>query len=193
MLKIMTIALSIILGTFTVLRADKGKTVSVMSVDQLCSKFSSNENNFKQFRGRELVISGNLSAIGDKRKAFLGNKINFIAELVISPATKKGRFGGGIVQTGCTVTCLLSVPGEQCQNNADGELECNEITSPKLQENQRILLSLNSGSPLTIKGILRGKSQVPQYSTLGTQVGIVNFVLSECEIIKVATDDNTTE
>jgi hypothetical protein len=189
MLKIITIAL--LIGIVSVCRANEGKDPVVMSVDQLCSKLSSNEDNFKQSKGRELVLSGSLSSIGDKRKAFLGNNIDFLAELIISPTPKKDAYGIVVPQTGCTVTCLFSVPGEQCQDNADGELECKEITGPKLQENERILLKLNSGTPLTVKGVLRSKSQTPQYSTLGNQVTIVNFVLSRCGIIKVGSDDNS--
>ncbi|MER3446757.1 MAG: hypothetical protein C4291_07905 [Candidatus Dadabacteria bacterium] len=191
MLKIIVLVLSITIGIVVISKADEGKSPSVMSVDRLCSKASS-DSGFAELKDNELILSGSLSSIENKRKAFLGNKINFIAELIISPTPKNNQYGE-VAQTGCTVTCLLGVPGEQCQNNADGELECNEITSPKLQENQRILLSLNSGSPLTVRGILRGKSQVPQYSALGNQVNIVNFVLSGCEIIKVATYDNNTE
>lgn len=190
MLKIIAIALSIMVGIVSASRADEEGNPVVMSVDQLCSKLSSNEGNFKQFKGRELVLSGSLSSIGDKRKAFLGNNINFIAELIISPTPRKGPYGGVVAQTGCTVTCLLSVPGEQCGYREDGELECKEITSPKLKENEKILLKLKGGNPLIVRGILRSKSQLPQYSTLGNQVSIVNFILSGCGIVKVATDKN---
>jgi hypothetical protein len=162
MLKIIAVVLSITVGIVSFSRADEGKNPVVMSVDQLCSKLSSGDDNFKQFRGRELVLSGSLSSIGDKRKAYLGTNIDFIAELIISPAPKKDAYGAVVPQTGCTVTCLLSVPGEQCQYNADGELGCKEIINPKLQENERILLKLNSGNPLTVMGVLRSKSQTPQ-------------------------------
>ena len=190
MLKIITIALSIMVGVVIVSGADEEKKPVTMSVDQLCSKLSSNEDNFKQFKGNELVISGSLSSIGDKRQAYLGTNIDFLEKLIISPMPKKDPYGIAVVQASCTVTCLLSVPGEQCQDNADGELKCKEITNPKLEENKRILLKLNSGNPLTVKGVLKSKSQTPQYSTLGNQVSVVNFVLSGCGIIKVATDDN---
>lgn len=190
MLKIITIVFSIMVGIVSVSNADEETNPVAMSVDQLCSKLSSNEDNFKQLKGKELVISGSLSSIGDKRQAYLGTNIDFLEKLIISPRPKKDPYGVEVVQTGCTVTCLLSVPGEQCQDNADGELECKEITNPRLKENKRILLKLNSGSPLTVKGVLKSKSQTPQYSTLGNQVSVVNFVLSGCGIIKVATDDN---
>jgi hypothetical protein len=190
MLKTMIIALSIIVGIVSISKADEDVKPVAMSVDQLCSKLSSSEDNFKQFKGKELVISGSLSSIGDKRQAYLGTNIDFLEKLIISPTPEKDPYGVVVSQTGCNVTCLLSVPGERCQDNADGELECKEITNPKLEENKRILLKLNSGNPLTVKGVLRSKSQTPQYSTLGNQVSIINFVFSGCQIIKVSTDDN---
>lgn len=190
MLKAIIIALSIIVGIVSISKADENGKPVAMSVDQLCSKLSSSDGNFKQFQGKELVISGSLSSIGDKRQAYLGTNIDFLEKLIISPTPKKDPYGVEVVQMSCTVTCLLSVPGEQCQDNADGELECKEITNPRLEENKRILLKLNSGNPLTAKGVLKSKSQTPQYSNSGNQVSVVNFVLSGCEIMKVATDDN---
>lgn len=190
MFKVITIVLSIIVGIVSISKADEDGKPVAMSVDQLCSKLSSSEDDFKQFKGKELVISGSLSSIGDKRQAYLGTNIDFLEKLIISPTPKKDPYGVVVSQTACNVTCLLGVPGEQCQDNADGELECKEITNPKLEENKRILLKLNSGNPLTVKGILKSKSQTPQYSTLGNQASIINFVFSGCQIIKVATDDN---
>jgi hypothetical protein len=189
-LKTIIILLSIMVGIVSVSNADEGMNPVEMSVGKLCSKLSFSEDNFKQLKGKELVISGSLSSIGDKRQAYLGTNIDFLEKLIISQTPKKDPYGVEVVQTNCTVTCLLSVPGEQCQDNADGELECKQITNPKLEENKRILLKLNSGNPLTVRGVLKSKSQTPQYSTLGNQASIVNFVLSRCAIIKVATDDN---
>lgn len=190
MLKILTLVLSTIVWIVGISKADEDQKPVAMSVNQVCSKLSSSEDNFKQFRGRELVISGSLSSIGDKRQAYLGTNIDFLEKLIISPTPKKDSYGVEVVETSCTVTCLLSVPGEQCQDNADGELECKTITNPSLEENKRLLLKLNSGNPLTVMGILKSKSQTPQYSTLGNQASIVNFVLSACRIMKAATDDN---
>src|SRR5713101_1134653 len=106
MLKIIIIALSIMLEVYSTTIADEQNIPVVMSVDQLCSKTSPN-NGFAELKGTELILSGSLSSIGNKRKAFLGNNINFIAELVISPAPKKDAYGVAVPQTGCTVTCLL--------------------------------------------------------------------------------------
>lgn len=139
MRKFIILALSIALGIANVTRAKEEKKPIVMSAEWLCSELLFNEHAFKKFEGTESVIRGRLSSIGDKRKAYLGNRMDSIVELVIKES-KKEPYGKEFPGTGCYISCLVNVPGEQCEHR-DGKYECKEITDPKLEENKKIYLS----------------------------------------------------
>jgi len=162
---------------------DEKKPV-LISAEELCSKLSSDENAFKAFKGTEIITYGRLSSVGDKRKAYLGNRMNTIVDLVITPESKKEPFGKDFAYTDCYISCLVNVPGEQCEHQ-DGKYECKEITNPKLEENKRIVLKLSGGESITVKGEPENLSQIPLYSAGGRKKQIVNIILSKCEIVKI--------
>src|SRR3972149_6456608 len=66
---------------------DEKKPV-LISAEELCSKLSSNENAFKTSKGTGIKIYGKLSSVGDKRKAYLGNRMDSVVDLVITPQPK---------------------------------------------------------------------------------------------------------
>src|SRR3989304_2644880 len=87
----------------------------LISAEELCSELSSDENAFKTFKGTEITIYGKLSSVGDKRKAYLGNRMDSVVDLVIMPQPKKEPFGKDLTDTDCCISCLVNVPGERCE------------------------------------------------------------------------------
>src|SRR3990172_8242952 len=122
----------------------------LISAEELCSELSSNENAFKILKGTEVITYGSLSSVGNKRKAYLGNRMNTIADLVITPESKKEPCAKDLAYTDWYISCLVNVPGEQCEHQ-DGKDECKEITNPKLEENKRIVLKLSGGESIDRK------------------------------------------
>ena len=162
---------------------DEKKPV-LISAEELCSKLSSDENAFKAFKGTEIITYGRLSSVGDKRKAYLGNRMDSVVDLVITPEPKKDPFGKEIPDTGCYISCLVNVPGEQCEY-INGKYKCKEITNTRLEENRRIILKLSGGESITVKGEPENMSLIPLYSIGGHKKQIVNIILSKCEIVQI--------
>jgi hypothetical protein len=183
MRKSIIIILFIAVELYSIARAKEEGKLVIMPAEQLCSEIVSNENALKELKGKEVTIHGRVSSIGDKRTAYLGNRIDSIVELVITPEPKKDPFGKEISDTGCYISCFINVPGERCEHR-DGKLECQEITNPKLEENMSIILNLSGGESITVGGELTNLSLIPLYSIGGHKRQIVNPVLSKCEIIE---------
>ncbi len=164
--------------------AKEDKKPVLLSAEELCSKLLSDENAFKTFNGTEITIYGKLSSVGDKRKAYLGNRMDSVVDLVITPQPKKEPFGKDFTDTDCYISCLVNVPGEQCEY-IDGEYECKEITNPKYEENKRFMLELSGGESITVRGKAENMSLIPLYSIGGHKKQIVNIILSKCEIVRI--------
>jgi hypothetical protein len=175
--------LLIVVELYSIARAKEEGKPLIMPAQQLCSEIVSNENTLKELKGKELTIHGRVSSIGDKRTAYLGNRIDSIVELVIIPEPKKDPFGKEISDTGCYISCFINVPGERCEHR-DGKLECLEITNPKLEENMSIILDLRGGESITVGGEFTNLSLIPLYSIGGHKRQIVNAVISKCGIIE---------
>jgi hypothetical protein len=156
----------------------------IMSAEQLCSEVASSEDALRELKGAEVIINGKVSSIGDKRRVYLGNRIDSIVELVITPEPRKDPFGKEIPDRGCYISCFIDVPGVQCEHH-DGKLECKEITSPKLEENMSVILELSGDESITVRGDLGDVSLIPLYSIGGHKRQIVNAVLSKCEIVEI--------
>jgi hypothetical protein len=166
--------------------AKEEKKPVLLSAEELCSEFSSNENAFKKFRGTEIITYGSLSSVGDKRKAYLGNRMDSVVDLVITPEQKIGPFGKNLTDTDCYISCLVNVPGEQCEHRG-GRYECREVTSPKLEENKRVILGIGGGESITVSGKVENISLIPLYSIGDRKKQIVNIILATCEILKIET------
>src|SRR3989337_2448913 len=164
--------------------AKEEKEPVLISAEELCSKLSSDENAFKTFKGTENTIYGKLSSVGDKRKAYLGNRMDSVIDLVITPRPKKEPFSEDFTHTDCYISCLVNVPGEHCEYR-DGRYECKEITNTRLEENRRIILKLSGGESITVKGEPENMSLIPLYSIGGHKKQIVNIILSKCKIVKM--------
>jgi hypothetical protein len=172
----------IALGPYIVTGTKEEEKQVIMPAERLCSEMASNEEALKELKGKEAIILGRVSSIGDKREVYLGNRIDSIVELVIIPEPKRDPFGRVVPDTGCYVSCFIDVPGERCEHR-DGKLECREVTSPKLEENVGAILKLRGGESITVRGEIRGLSLIPIYSIGGHKRQIVNPVLSRCEIV----------
>lgn len=165
-------------------RAGEEEMPGVMPAEQLCSELLSGDRVFEKLKGTDVMVHGRLSSIGDKRKAFLGNRINSVVELIITPEPKKGPFGKEARNGGCYISCFINVPGELCEFQ-DGQYKCRQITSPKLEENLRSILKLADGDSLTIRGELWRKSLLSQYSIGGHKSRMLSVTLSGCEIVEI--------
>ena len=165
-------------------RAGEEEMPGVMPAEQLCSKLLSGDRVFEKLKGTDVMVHGRLSSIGDKRKAYLGNRINSVVGLVITQEPKKESYGKESLNVGCYISCFINVPGELCEFR-DGEYKCRQITSPKLEENLRSILKLVDGGPLTIRGELWRKSLLSQYSIGGDKSQILSITLSGCEIVEI--------
>jgi hypothetical protein len=181
----------IIVGLFTVLaiinvvRAEEDKRSKVIPADQFCSEIMATDESYDKLKGKEFVIRGVVSSIGDKRKAFLGNRINAVVDLIISPEIKRDSYGRKIEPlTTCLISSEIKVPGEECEFR-NGRYECRHVTSSKLEDNKRTVLKLREGEEITVRGILEGKSVLDQYSLDDKKRQILNISLSDGEIIKV--------
>ena len=184
MRKSIIIILFIAVELYSIARAEEEGKQVIMPVERLCFEMAANESALEKLKGTEVIIQGKVTSIGDKRKVYLGNRIDSIVELMVTPEPKKDLFGKEIPDTGCYISCFINVPGEQCEHH-NGKLECKEITNPKLEENMSIILKLSGDESITVRGELRNLSLIPLYSIGGHKRQIVNPVLSKCEIIEI--------
>jgi len=164
--------------------AKEDKHSVIAPAEQLCSEVASSKDALRELKGAEVIINVKVSSIGDKRRVYLGNRIDSIVELVITPEPRKDPFGKEIPDRGCYISCFIDVPGVQCGHH-DGKLECKEITSPKLEENIGVILKLSGDESITVRGDLGDVSLIPLYSIGGHKRQIVNAVLSKCEIVEI--------
>lgn len=181
----MIIALLTIVATINFVGAEEDKRPKVIPAEQFCSEILASDESYNELKGKEFVIRGIVSSIGDKRKAFLGNRINSVVDLIISPEIKIDPYGRKIeTLSTCLISSQIKVPGEECEFR-DGRYECRDITDPKLEDNKRTVLKLSEGEVITVRGILEGKSLLHQYALDNKKRQIVNISLSDSEIIEI--------
>ncbi|GIW48063.1 MAG: hypothetical protein KatS3mg078_1940 [Deltaproteobacteria bacterium] len=174
----MSIFALILIATFTLLEpnlsyADNTKEQRKLSVKELCLVPST-----EKLKGKEVRVYGQVSSIGDKRRAFLGNRINQVVDIVLTPIKEDKT------HPGCYVSCPVKVPGEVCQH-VNGKLHCREITSPELKANLETISRLKGGETITVKGILKEIQIIPLHSIGGQSKYIANPILLECSILEI--------
>lgn len=181
----------IVVGLFTVVtiinvvRAEEDKGPKVIPGEQFCSEIMATDESYNKLKGKEFVVRGVVSSVGDKTKAFLGNRINSVVELIISPEIKIDPYGRKIQPlTTCLISSQIKVPGEECEFR-NGRYECREITNQKLEDNKRTVLKLREGELVTVRGILEERSVLHQYSLDDKKIQILNISLSDSEIIEI--------
>lgn len=179
------IALSTIVIIINFVRAEEDNRSKVIAAQQFCSEIMASDESYNKLKGKEFVIRGIVASIGDKRKAFLGNRINSVVDLIISPEIKKDPYGRKIeTPTTCLISSQIKVPGEECEFR-NGKYECRDITNPKLEDNKKTVLKLTEGEVITVRGILEGKSALHQYALDHKKRQILNILLSDSEIIEI--------
>jgi hypothetical protein len=179
------IALSTIVIIINFVRAEEENGSKVIAAQQFCSEIMASDESYNKLKGKEFVIRGIVSSIGDKRKAFLGNRINSVVDLIISPEIKKDPYGRKIeTPTTCLISSQIKVPGEECEFK-NGKYECRDITDPKLEDNKKTVLKLSEGEVITVRGKLEGKSALHQYALDDRKRQILNILLSDSEIIEI--------
>jgi hypothetical protein len=175
----MSIFALILIATFTLLEpnlsyADNTKEQRKLSVKELCLVPST-----EKLKGKKVRVYGQVSSIGDKRRAFLGNRINQVVDIVLTPIKEDKT------HPGCYVSCLVKVPGEVCKH-VNGKLQCREITSPELKANLETISRLKGGETITVKGILKETQIIPLHSIGGQSKYIANPILLECSIWEIS-------
>jgi hypothetical protein len=155
--------------------ADKTIEQRTLSVKELCLVPPAEE-----LKGKEVRVYGQVSSIGDKRRAFLGNRINQVVDIVLIPIKKEDE-----THSGCYVSCLVKVPGEVCKH-VNGKLQCREITSPELKANLETISRLKGGETIAVKGILKETQIIPLHSIGGQSKYIANPILLECSIWEIS-------
>lgn len=179
------IALFTNVATINIAGAEEDNRPKFIPAEQFCSEIMASDESYNKLKGKEFVVRGIVSSIGDKRKAFLGNRINSVVDLIISPKIKIDPYGRKIeTLSTCLILSQIKVPGEECEFR-DGRYECRDITNPKLEDNKRTLLKLSEGEVIIVRGILEGKSVVHQYDLDNKKRQIVNISLSDSEIIEI--------
>lgn len=181
----MIIALFTNVATINIAGAEEDNGPKFIPAEQFCSEIMASDESYNKLKGKEFVVRGIVSSIGDKRKAFLGNRINSVVDLIISPKIKIDPYGRKIeTLSTCLILSQIKVPGEMCEFR-DGRYECRDITNPKLEDNKRTVLKLSEGEVIIVRGILEGKSVVHQYDLDNKKRQIVNISLSDSEIIEI--------
>lgn len=179
----LTVALFAAVNLGNLVGAEEDRGMKAVPAAKFCSEIMESDESYHKLKGRVFVISGIVSSVGDKRRAFLGNRINSVVELIISPEVKKDAFGRR-VETGttCLISSQVKVPGQECQLR-NGKYECRDITNPRLEENRNMVLKLSRGEAITVMGRLEEKSVLHQYGLGDDKIQIVNISLSDSEII----------
>jgi hypothetical protein len=181
----MIIALFTIVATINFVIAEEENRPKIIPAEQFCAEIMASNETYNKLKGKEFVVRGIVSSIGDKRKAFLGNRINYVVDLIISPKITIDPYGRKIeTLSTCLISSQIRVPGEECEFT-DGRYECRDITNPKLEDNKRTVLKLSEGEVITVRGILEGKSVVHQYALDNKKRQIVNISLSDSEIVEI--------
>ena len=179
------VTLSTIVTINNFVRAGEDNRSRVIPAEQFCSEIMANEDSYNILKGKEFVVRGIVSSIGDKRKAYLGNRINSVVDLIISPEIKKDPYGRRIeTLSTCLISSQIKVPGEECEFR-NGQYECKDITNPTLEDNKRTVLKLSEGEVITVRGKLEGKSILPQYTLDDKKRQILDILLSDSEIIEI--------
>ncbi len=171
--------------TMNFVRAEEDNRTEVIPAEQFCSDIIASDDAYNNLKGKEFAVRGIVSSIGDKRKAFLGNRINSVVDLIISPEIRIDPYGRKIeTLSTCLISSQIKVPGVECEFTK-GRYECIDITNPKLEDNKRTVLKLSEGDVITVRGILEGKSVIHQYALDNRKRQILNISLSDSEIIEL--------
>lgn len=171
--------------TMNFVRAEEDNRTEVIPAEQFCSDIMASDDAYNNLKGKEFAVRGIVSSIGDKRKAFLGNRINSVVDLIISPEIRIDPYERKIeTLSTCLISSQIKVPGMECEFT-NGRYECIDITNPKLEDNKRTVLKQSEGDVITVRGILEGKSVIHQYALENRKRQILNISLSDSEIIEL--------